>query len=160
YLAYRVGMSWKTWLGAGLVFLCRFVTWPLPEMADLPWQQYGLDVIYGGVVAAMPVAIGLLGAMRQDLRRRYRELEDNQLRERHAYARAVRADERAKLAREMHDVVSHEVTLIAMQANAMECASSPDAMKRAAESIRSLSTRALEELRSLLGMLRADSDEE
>ncbi|MFO7190898.1 MULTISPECIES: histidine kinase [Thermocrispum] len=160
YLAYRVGMSWKTWLGAGLVFLCRFVTWPLPEMADLPWQQYGLDVIYGGVVAAMPVAIGLLVAMRQDLLRRYRELEENQLRERHAYARAVRADERAKLAREMHDVVSHEVTLIAMQANAMECASSPDAMKRAAESIRSLSTRALEELRSLLGMLRADSDEE
>src|SRR5690606_17379379 len=160
FLAHRVGMTWKMWLGAGLVFLCRFVTWPLSEMVLLTWKQYVLDMIYGGIVSVRPVAIGLLIAARQDLAQRYRELADSRIRERKAHARAVRADERAKIAREMHDVVSHEVTLIAMQANALECANSPEAMRQAAESIRTLSCRTLEELRSLLGVLRTGTDDD
>ncbi|MGH3468966.1 MAG: sensor histidine kinase, partial [Thermocrispum sp.] len=91
--------------------------------------------------------------------RRYSELAASREREPLAQARAVRADERAKIAREMHDVVSHEVTLIAMQANALECARSPEAVQNATESIRLLSTRTLEELRTLLGVLRTSTDD-
>lgn len=159
FLAHRAGMTWKTLVGAGLVLICRFVTWPLAEMADLTWKDWVLDLIYGGIVSAMPVAIGLLIAARQDLARKYSELAASRERERLAQARAVRADERAKIAREMHDVVSHEVTLIAMQANALECARSPEAVQNATESIRLLSTRTLEELRSLLGVLRSSTDD-
>lgn len=159
FLAHRVGLTWKTWVGAGLVLICRFVTWPFSEMMTLTWKDYVLDLIYGGIVAAMPVAIGLLIAARRDLSRKYSELEASRERERLATARAVRADERAKIAREMHDVVSHEVTLIAMQANALECARTPEAVQRATESIQLLSTRTIEELRSLLGVLRTSTDD-
>jgi signal transduction histidine kinase len=74
-------------------------------------------------------------------------------------AGAVRADERARLAREMHDVVSHEVTLIAMQANSLSVASSTQAVTETAETIRSLSSRTLDQMRSLVGMLRSPEHE-
>jgi signal transduction histidine kinase len=160
FLAHRMGLTWKTWVGAGLVLICRFVLWPFEDMWELTWKDHVLSLIYGGIVAAMPVAIGLLVAARKDLSRRYSELEASRERERLAHARAVRADERAKIAREMHDVVSHEVTLIAMQANALECARTPEAIQNATESIRLLSTRTLEELRSLLGVLRTSTDDD
>lgn len=160
FLAHRMGLTWKTWVGAALVLACRFVLWPLDDMAARDWKEHVLALIYGGIVAAMPVAIGLLVAARRDLSRRIDELNASRERERRMHARAVRADERTRLAREMHDVVSHEVTLIAMQANALEVAHDPETAKLAAGVIRDLSTRTLEELRGLIGVLRSSTDEE
>lgn len=160
FLAYRKGMHWQTWVGAGLVVACRFVLWPWSEMVGLDWRQHVLDFIYGLIVAGMPVVLALLILARQDLSRRLAELDASRDRERRMHARAVRADERARLAREMHDVVSHEVTLIAMQANTLECARTPEQVNAAANTIRQLSTRTLEELRSLVGVLRSSTDEE
>lgn len=160
FLAYRKGMHWQTWVGAGLVIACRFVLWPWPEMLALDWRQHVLDLIYGLIVAGMPVVLALLILARRDLSHRLAELDASRDRERRMHARAVRADERARLAREMHDVVSHEVTLIAMQANTLECAKTPDEVAAAAGTIRQLSTRTLEELRSLVGVLRSSTNEE
>lgn len=160
FLAHRMGMTWKTFVGGGLVLACRFVLWPLDEMAQRDWKEHVLALIYGGIVAAMPVAIGLLVAARRDLSRRLDELNAARERERRLHARAVRADERARLAREMHDVVSHEVTLIAMQANALEVAQDTESAQQAARVISHLSTRTLEELRTLIGVLRSSTDEE
>lgn len=160
FLAHRKGMAWQTWVGAALVVACRFVLWPLSDMVAQAWGEHVLNLIYGFIVAGMPVAIAWLILARRDLSRRLAELDASRDRERRLHARAVRADERARLAREMHDVVSHDVTLIAMQANALSVCGDPRAAQATAATIGELSTRTLEELRSLVGVLRSSSDED
>jgi len=67
----------------------------------------------------------------------------------------VLAKERAQLAREMHDVVSHQVSLIAVRAGALQVRSPDPDTKQAAATIRQLSVRTLEELRYMVNVLRA-----
>jgi signal transduction histidine kinase len=154
-LAKRRGWSWQLVVGCVLVFLCRFIIWPPDEFIATTWRQHALDVIWGVIVAGMPVAIGLLITARQELSARITDLANSREREKALYAETVRAAERTKLAREMHDVVSHQVTLIAMQAGALQVAASDANAKETATTIRRLSTRTLEELRSLVGVLRS-----
>ncbi|WP_298180609.1 histidine kinase [Saccharomonospora sp.] len=158
YLARRKPFHWHMWVGAGLVWLCRFILWPLADFVDLTWRMHILDAIYGVIVAGMPVAIGLLIEARAELSARLAELAESRDRERQLHAQAVRAEERARLAREMHDVVSHDITLIAMQAGVLSAANTPPEAKKTADTIRTLSTRTLEELRGLVGVLRSGSD--
>ncbi|PXY23605.1 histidine kinase [Prauserella coralliicola] len=160
YLATRKQMHWQTWVGAGLVWLSRFVLWPLPDFVALTWREHALSAIYGVIVAGMPVAIGLLIGARQELAARLAELAASRDRERKLYAETVRADERARLAREMHDVVSHDITLIAMQAGALAAISPSGDAERTARTIRQLSTRTLEELRALVGVLRSGTEDD
>ncbi|MGQ0838939.1 sensor histidine kinase [Actinokineospora sp.] len=159
-LAKRHLLGWRTIVGAVLVGLSRFVLWPWSEFLALTWRQHFLDVLYGVLVAGMPVAIGMLITVRQELSTRIRELARSREREKRLYAQTVRSAERAKLAREMHDVVSHQVTLIAMQAGALQVGAKDDESREAAETIRALSTRTLEELRELVGVLRSGGDDD
>ncbi|RKT56360.1 sensor histidine kinase [Saccharothrix australiensis] len=144
----------QTYVAAALVWFSRFFPWPPGEFFERPWTTHVHDAIYGCIVAGMPVAIGLLAHAREELSARIAELAASRERERLLHAHAVRADERARLAREMHDVVSHQVSLIAMQAGALRVAvADPDA-QRVANTIRALSTRTLDELRQLVSVLR------
>jgi signal transduction histidine kinase len=154
-LASRRGWGWQLVVSWILVFFCRFILWPLSDFADLTWREHALDVIWAVIVASMPVAIGMLITARKELSARITELANSREREKALYAETVRAAERTKLAREMHDVVSHQVTLIAMQAGALQVAANDDSSKETATTIRRLSTRTLEELRSLVGVLRS-----
>ncbi|WP_167754239.1 MULTISPECIES: sensor histidine kinase [Amycolatopsis] len=159
-LATRRQLHWQTWVGAGLVFTCRFVRWPLSEFAELSWREHVLDGIYGVLVAGMPIAIGLLIGARAEISAKLRELAKSRDRERRFHADAVRAEERARLAREMHDVVSHQITLIAMQAGALQAQAKDGPALETAQVIRQLSTRTLEELRSLVSVLRSGSGDD
>jgi signal transduction histidine kinase len=159
-LATRRQLHWQTWVGAGLVWICRFIQWPLPDFAALSWRAHVLDVIYGVLVAGMPVTIGLLIGARTELSKKLAELATSRDRAQRFHADAVRAEERARLAREMHDVVSHQITLIAMQAGALQASSTDHTALQTAQVIRKLSTRTLEELRSLVSMLRSGSDDD
>jgi signal transduction histidine kinase len=150
-------LSWRLVAGCVLVFLCGYVRWPLAEFYALSWQEHLLNVIWAVIIAGMPVAIGLLISARQELSARIRELASSRERERKLLAETVRAAERAELAREMHDVVSHQVTLIAMQAGALQVSTDGNA-EQAARTIRELSTRTLEELRNLVGVLRSGDE--
>jgi signal transduction histidine kinase len=68
-------------------------------------------------------------------------------------------DERALIARELHDIVAHSVTSMVVQAGAAEAgADDPDHVRRTAASIRSTGNDALAEMRRLVSMLRL-SDE-
>ncbi|NIH88579.1 sensor histidine kinase [Amycolatopsis granulosa] len=158
-LATRKQMHWQVWAGAVLVWACRFVRWPPGDFTQLSWREHVLDGIYGVLVAGMPIAIGLLAGARARLTRKLGELTASRDRERRLAAAAVRAEERARLAREMHDVVSHDITLIAMQAGALT-AQDPPSARQTAEVIRQLSTRTLEELRSLVGVLRSGGEDD
>nr|WP_308258621.1 histidine kinase [Saccharothrix obliqua] len=153
-------LSTRTCVAAGLVWLSRFFLWPPQEFFALSWTTHVHDAIYGCIVAGMPIAIGLLAHAREELSARIAELAESRERERLLHAHAVRADERARLAREMHDVVSHQVSLIAMQAGALRVAvADPDA-QRVAGTIRTLSTRTLDELRQLVSVLRTTSGDD
>lgn len=94
------------------------------------------------------------------------ELEDRAARlerERDAQAKVAVAAERARIARELHDVVAHNVSVMIVQADgaAYVLDSSPDQAKEALGTIASTGRQALVEMRRLLGVLRtADTPDE
>jgi signal transduction histidine kinase len=75
-----------------------------------------------------------------------------------AAARAV-ADERLRIARELHDVVAHSMSVIAVQAGSgrLVIDDAPEVARRALETIETTSREALHELRRLLTVLRDDA---
>ena len=155
-LATRKQWHGQVWTATALVWLCRFFSWPPQHFVTLTWREHVLAGLYALIVAGMPVAIGLLIGARAELAARLAELAASRDRERRLHAQAVRAEERAKLARDMHDIVSHDITLIAMQAGGLSVAATNDDTRETARTIRQLSTHTLEELRCLLGMLRSE----
>lgn len=159
-LAKRRGWVWQTMVGAGLVFLSQYVLWPLEDFFDLSWRAHIRRGIYGVIFAGMPLAIGLLISVRQELSARIAQLAASRSREIRLQEATVRSAERARLAREMHDMVSHQVTLIAMQAGALQVSADDKETRQAAGTIRELSTRTLEELRGLVGVLRSGTVED
>ena len=73
-------------------------------------------------------------------------------------AEAAVADERARVARELHDVVAHSVGIMVVQAGAAEqvIGRDPDAAREALGTIRATGKAALVDLRHMLGVLRSD----
>jgi signal transduction histidine kinase len=76
--------------------------------------------------------------------------------------RDARLTERARIAREMHDVLAHRISLLSVHAGALEVRpdASPDQIARAAGVIRVSARAAQEELREVLGVLRTDPEAE
>ncbi|QLY28335.1 two-component sensor histidine kinase [Nocardia huaxiensis] len=112
-------------------------------------------VAFTAAWAAAPVLFGLLMRTRDELARRLVEIEEARDHERNLHAQAVLARERAQIGREMHDVVSHQVSLIAVRAGALAVAAPDQETREAARTIRGLSVATLDELRSLVTLLRA-----
>jgi signal transduction histidine kinase len=79
-------------------------------------------------------------------------------RERDLLAEQARAEERARLAGEMHDVVTHRVSLMVLQAGALGITAPDSATRQAAEELREAGCQALDELRDLVGILRAEPE--
>lgn len=136
--------------------LADFTPWPV-SASDFHWnQRFGnlLYLIYAAAYVGAPVALGLLVQTRQELHDRLTELTESRDREQRLLADGVLARERARLAREMHDVVSHWVSLIAVQAGALRVTTRDETVRESASTIRELSVRTLEELRHMVGVLR------
>jgi signal transduction histidine kinase len=81
-------------------------------------------------------------------------------REREAQSKAAVAAERARIARELHDVVAHNVSVMVVQADgaAYVLDAAPDQARQALGTISSTGRQALAEMRRLLGLLRAGDD--
>src|SRR3954471_166852 len=113
------------------------------------------------VALSAVVAPALVGRIVRRQRRQAARLADlaHQLDvERERGMRAAVAEERARIARELHDVVAHGLSVIAIQADATEAALDHDATlaREPLRTIRATSTEAMAEMRRLLGVLRAD----
>jgi signal transduction histidine kinase len=83
-------------------------------------------------------------------------------REQAAEARRAVAEERTRIARELHDVVAHRVSLMTVQAGAAKtvAADDPEAASQAMHAVETAGRQALDELRHLLGVLRPEADAE
>lgn len=114
-----------------------------------------LDAIYALMFAGAPVVLGLLVRARAELAARLTEIQQARRHEEELLVDKALARERADIAREMHDVVSHQVSLIAVHAGALQVTTKDDAAAEAARVIRTLSVQTLDELREMVGVLRA-----
>ncbi|ROO88449.1 signal transduction histidine kinase [Actinocorallia herbida] len=98
------------------------------------------------------------------LRRSYlAELEDRAARlekARFADARAARVEERSRIARELHDVVAHHVSVMTVQAGAARriLDRDPELARESIETIEQVGRTALSEMRRIVGVLRTDRD--
>jgi signal transduction histidine kinase len=75
-------------------------------------------------------------------------------------ARAAVAEERARIARELHDVVAHDVSAVVLQAEAAEemLNRQPERTRESLHAIQRLGREALGEMRTVLGVIRGDGD--
>jgi len=130
-------------------------SWPSPEFADLSDSASLITVTYSLATAAAPVFLGQLVQTGRELSLRLAEITEAREHERRLLAQGVLAKERAQLAREMHDVVSHQVSLIAVRAGVLQVGSRDPEAQEAGATIRRLSVQTLDELRYMVGVLRA-----
>jgi signal transduction histidine kinase len=110
------------------------------------------------VAVGLAVALGLYLRARADyidgLKDRAARLE----RERELLARQAAGEERVRIARELHDVVAHNVSLMVVQAQALAATSADDSGQRAALGrLAGLGREALAEMHRMLGVLRLET---
>ncbi|MDX2920338.1 MULTISPECIES: sensor histidine kinase [Streptomyces] len=120
------------------------------------WAQ----VIFVTVIMTVPFVLAwVLGDSLRTRRAYFDQLEERAARlerEREAQSKVAVAAERARIARELHDVVAHNVSVMVVQADgaAYVMDAAPDQAKQALETISSTGRQALAEMRRLLGVLR------
>jgi signal transduction histidine kinase len=127
------------------------------------WQLYpgndslSLTLTVNVSIAAAVVASGALVQSQRALLDAYRERAERAEREQQLREEHIRATERTRIAREMHDVVASRISLVALHAGGLVVAPDygRDDVRTTAELIRSSAVQALEELRSAIGLLRA-----
>ncbi|MFF3215199.1 sensor histidine kinase [Streptomyces sp. NPDC002886] len=125
-----------------------------------------LSVFVAVALTVPPVLFGLYTAARRRLMESLQERADSLERELSLLAdraeeRAewARTEERTRIAREMHDVVAHRVSLMVVHAAALQAIAAKDPVKAAknAALVGDMGRQALTELREMLGVLRAQA---
>jgi signal transduction histidine kinase len=118
----------------------------------------------GAMLFAGPALLAwVLGDSMRYRRAYYASLEDRAARlerERDAQARVAAVAERARIARELHDVIAHNVSVMVVQADGASYAlgTDPDRARQALAAISATGRQALAEMRRLLGVLRREED--
>ena len=142
-------------VSALLLLAAHFVPYPVSELEPTAYRENTLTLIDSFVTSVAPIALGLLVRTRGELAARIEELTRSRLHADELIADQVLSTERARLAREMHDVVAHQVSLISLQAGAVQISAEDPKAREGARTIRELSVRTLDELRHMVGVLRA-----
>ena len=139
-----------------LMTLALLVPWPPGPLAllDATGAQVARAFAYSVALTLGPVAAGLLWATKAELQARLTELSHTREREQELRSAQAVTAERTRIAREMHDVVAHAVSLIAVQAGALQVSSPEGKVRETAAQLRQLSVRTLTELRAMVGFLR------
>ncbi|MBE1584700.1 sensor histidine kinase [Nonomuraea angiospora] len=142
---------------AGL--LISLVTYALGTLAGpvraTSWSEHVVVAVVLVAVWGAGRSLRLRRAYLDELKDRAERLE----RARAADTRAARAEERSRIARELHDVVAHHVSVMTVQAAAARrvLASDPDLAREALSAIEHTGRMAMTEMRNIVGVLRTDA---
>ena len=111
---------------------------------------------FGTAMTAALIGFGMFLRARRQLLATLRERAETAEAEQRRSAEAARQGERTRIAREMHDVLAHRISLVSMHAGALEYRvdASPEEVATAAGVIRSNAHQALVDLREVIGVLR------
>ncbi|MCP3822317.1 sensor histidine kinase [Streptomyces sp. A3M-1-3] len=138
-------------------------------LAQLRWPEPNMSLlgrIFFISIMIVPFALAwVLGDSMRTRRAYFAQLEARNAsleQEREAQAKVAVAAERARIARELHDVVAHNVSVMVVQADgaAYVMDAAPDQARQALETISSTGRQALAEMRRLLGVLRTGEPKE
>ncbi|MGW4031078.1 sensor histidine kinase [Streptomyces sp. NPDC004838] len=138
-------------------------------LSQIRWPEQGTNTlgrIFFAIILTVPFALAwTLGDSIRTRRAYFLQLEERAARlekEREAQSKVAVAAERARIARELHDVVAHNVSVMVVQADgaAYVLDAAPDQAKQALQTISTTGRQALAEMRRLLGVLRTGDDPE
>ena len=135
------------------------VWWSASPAQDVPGRLAAEAVLFAG-----PALLAwVLGDSMRYRRAYYANLEDRAARlerERDAQARVAAVAERARIARELHDVIAHNVSVMVVQADGASyaLATDPGRAKEALAAISATGRQALAEMRRMLGVLRREEE--
>ena len=118
------------------------------------WEPSASVIMIGVLRTAVGPLLALYYTARREVLQGLRDRAERAEQERYLLAEQARAEERARLAGEMHDVVTHRVSLMVLQAGALSITATDEATRQAAEELRAAGCQALDELRDLVGILR------
>jgi signal transduction histidine kinase len=139
------------------------MVWVRPPSGE--YQLLEQVLLFGGLFGGVSVLAWVLGDSMRYRRGYYAALEDRAARleaERDAQAKIAAAAERARIARELHDVIAHHVSVMVVQADGAGYALRSDAPQTAETALQAISAtgrQALTEMRRLLGVLRTAGDQ-
>jgi signal transduction histidine kinase len=125
-------------------------------------EQFSLgDLLFIALIVGSGWLVGRAMRYRRERERVLERLTVDLDHEREEKARAAVAEERVRIARELHDVVAHAISVIVLQARGgrRSLATDPGETREALDMIEATGSQALAEMRRLLGMLRRDDEE-
>jgi len=139
---------------AGAVF---FAVWQPTSDDDSIWLVLSINAIAAGAMIAWGLYIGSRRELIWTLRHRAETAEAEQ----ELRVSQARANERARIAREMHDVLAHRISQVSMHAGALAFREdlTPEEVRSSATVIREKAHEALTDLRGVLGVLRGTDGE-
>jgi signal transduction histidine kinase len=149
--------TWRRWwsvLGVGALFVATTTVDALTGDSTGPWwrQDVAALVLYGALVG-----LGAYQGSRRELVEALGERARAAEREQAARVEQAKVAERARIAREMHDVLAHRISLVAMNAGVLAFRTDLPADQAAATAgvVRDNANLALVELKQVLGVLRS-----
>lgn len=150
----------RRWVPILLASALNVISGVLSVLLDVNLREPAgpFELIASTVIAVVvPVAIGYAVGARREVITSLLARAETAEREQEARAAAARAEERTRIAREMHDVLAHRISLIAMHAGALNFRTdlSEQDRRTAAATIEDNARVALNELREVLGLLRS-----
>jgi signal transduction histidine kinase len=107
---------------------------------------------------ATAVAVGLYIAAQRRVRDGLRERAERLDRERELLADRAVAQERVRIAQELHDIVAHNVSLMVVKAQALGATAHDDRVSQSTDEIADLGRQAMAEMHTTLRLLRADDE--
>jgi signal transduction histidine kinase len=122
------------------------------------WDPSASVIAIGVFRTALGPLLALYFTARHETLQALRDRAERAERERFLLTEQARAEERSRLAGEMHDVVTHRVSLMVLQAGALQITAPDQATRRAADELRAAGVQALDELRDLVGILRTSPE--
>ncbi|MBA2559954.1 MAG: sensor histidine kinase [Propionibacteriales bacterium] len=155
----RYGPRWARW-GGLLTGLVGAALGPGQWIGGVSAINSRRDLYPIFLAAAVVIACWIFGDLRRIRAKYVTELEERAVRlalERDQQAMIAAAAERQRIAREMHDIVAHSLSVMVVQADGGRYAAQhdPEAAARVLETIASTGREALAEMRRLLGLLRS-----